>query len=378
MNAVLSLLNLEATRIGGFETYARELSVQLAKVGRQSILCFSKPVTGNVREFLQLPNVIFEAVEAPGKLDVQSLLELKRVFRRYRPEILHLHFMPSIGPIPWLARLSGIEKVFLTDHTSRPPLFVPARRAGWKRQLARVMSSPISGVVCVSDYVRRCVVASSYVPQDRVHRVYNAADIGHIDHTGRGAQEFRRKYSIPEGYKIVAQVSSITPEKGIPELLEVARLVVKESANVFFVIAGEGKHRADYTQLSQSMGLQNHVIWTGRLQDPLVDGVYSAADVVCQLSRWEEAFGFVIAEAMACGAPVVATRVGGIPEVVEDGETGLLVEPGDILHAAKAISTLLASPSLRYRMGDNARRSVQEKFNLSKNVAQLVNLYALD
>jgi glycosyltransferase involved in cell wall biosynthesis len=109
----------------------------------------------------------------------------------------------------------------------------------------------------------------------------------------------------------------------------------------------------------------------------LAEGVYAAADVVCQASDWEEIFGWVIAEAMASKRPVVATRVGGIPELVQDGETGFLVTRRDASQLAKRILVLLKDNALRERMGLAGRRVVEAKFNLRENVTQLVRLYGI-
>ena len=93
-------------------------------------------------------------------------------------------------------------------------------------------------------------------------------------------------------------------------------------------------------------GLSSHVTFTGVIEDPVAEGVYAAADVVCQLSRWEEVFGYVIAEAMASCRSVVGTRAGGIPELIEDGITGYLVERGNQVLAAERVRSLLTDASL--------------------------------
>jgi glycosyltransferase involved in cell wall biosynthesis len=113
------------------------------------------------------------------------------------------------------------------------------------------------------------------------------------------------------------------------------------------------------------------------IDDPLASGVYPAADVVCQLSRWQEAFGWMIAEAMACSRPVVATRVGGIPELVEDGISGYLVNRRQPAEAADRILRLLEDRELRHKMGTSGRRAVETRFNLQRNVAQLLELYGI-
>jgi glycosyltransferase involved in cell wall biosynthesis len=114
------------------------------------------------------------------------------------------------------------------------------------------------------------------------------------------------------------------------------------------------------------------------IKDPFGEGVFDAADVVCQFSNWEEVFGWMIAEAMAYQKPVVATRVGGIPELIRDSISGFLVERGDIQAAADKIILLLSNPALRKKMGVAGSETVKEKFELRKNVTQLVELYELN
>src|SRR6185436_10240760 len=120
-----------------------------------------------------------------------------------------------------------------------------------------------------------------------------------------------------------------------------------------------------------------HITWTGMVDDPFGEGVFHAADVVCQFSRWEEVFGWMIAEAMAHGKPVVATRVGGIPELITDNVSGHLVERGDTTAMSERILGLLDDREARVRMGQAGRETVYAKFNLRKNVAQLIDSYGI-
>ena len=117
--------------------------------------------------------------------------------------------------------------------------------------------------------------------------------------------------------------------------------------------------------------------WTGMIEDPFGEGVFDAADVVCQFSVWEEVFGWMIAEAMAHGKPVVASRVGGIPELITDGVSGHLVDRGDTEVMSERILKLLADPELRASMGQAGRETVAAKFDLRKNVSQLVRSYGI-
>jgi glycosyltransferase involved in cell wall biosynthesis len=113
------------------------------------------------------------------------------------------------------------------------------------------------------------------------------------------------------------------------------------------------------------------------VQDPFGEGVFEAADIICQVSNWEEVFGWMIAEGMAHGKPVVATKVGGIPELVSDGTTGYLVERDEIDYTAGRILELTRNAELRREMGENGRRKVETDFDLERNVAKVISIYGL-
>ena len=128
---------------------------------------------------------------------------------------------------------------------------------------------------------------------------------------------------------------------------------------------------------AEQLGLSANITFTGLVEDPFADGVYEAADIVCQLSAWEELFGWMIAEAMAYGKPVVATRVGDIPELVMHDESGFLVERGDKAAAVAAFAKFASNPELRKRMRDAGAAIVSKKFDLRQNVQQLLQLYGV-
>jgi len=222
------------------------------------------------------------------------------------------------------------------------------------------------------------MTALDVLPQNRFHLIYNSVDTSRGRRDPDAGVKFRRKYGIPDSRAIVTQVSWLIPEKGISDLLEAAALVLSQNPEVQFVVVGDGASREEYVTLATTMQIQEHLTWTGLVQDPLGEGVYAAADIVCQVSRWEEVFGFTIAEAMACGRPVVATEVGGIPELVQDGQTGFLVPRGAPDQIADRILALTHDADLRRRFGQAGRNVAAKRFDLEQNVSQLLGLYGLD
>jgi len=376
MPTLVSVFGVAPQRIGGTETFARELSAQLGERGWQSALCFLSEPTEEVRRFLDLPNISLD-IFSDSTNGHRRENKLSRIIGRYHPEILHLHFTGFLSLYPWLARVRSVNKVFFTDHHSRPAGYVPARALMWKRAAARVINRPLTRVISVSNYGYRCMTTADLLPQSRFEMIYNGVDLSRIKADSLRALDFRRRYSIPPERTIVTQVSWIIPEKGISDFLETARLVTQQNRNVQFVIVGDGAYREQYMKDAAAMGIEDGVTWTGMVEDPFREGVFAAADVVCQFSRWEEVFGWMIAEAMAHGKPIVATNVGGIPELVSEGLSGFLVQRSDTAGAAEKLMRLLQDSELRREMGEAGRKLVADKFDLKTNVAQLIELYNL-
>jgi glycosyltransferase involved in cell wall biosynthesis len=377
MPTLLSVFGVEPRRIGGTETFARELSRQLGERGWKSVLCFLSEPQGEVRQFLDLPNISFAALANSTDGGPDARRNLKEMLREHRPEIVHLHYISFLNLYSWGVRLQSVRQVFFTDHHSRPAGYVQVQAPLWKRGAARLINLPLTKVICVSNYGYECMTRFGLLPRNRFEMIYNGVDLARVKTDPQLALDFRRRYSIPEDRAIVTQVSWMIPEKGIADFLEAARLVIARNPMVQFVLVGDGAHRAAYMKDAAAMGLDGHITWTGMIDDPFGEGVFQAADIVCQFSRWEEVFGWMIAEAMAHGKPVVATRVGGIPEVITESVTGHLVERGDARAMSDRILELLDDPELRMRMGGAGREAVAGKFDLQKNVAQLIDRYGI-
>src|SRR6185436_17187101 len=193
----------------------------------------------------------------------------------------------------------------------------------------RLINLLISKVVCVSQYGLRCLTTLDLLPQARHELIYNAVDLSRVSEKPNAAANFKQRYDIPDDRVLIVQVSWMIPEKGIPQLLEAARILLSTNQRAHFVLVGEGAYREQFMKDAAAMRIAEHVTWTGLITDPFGEGLYESADIVCQLSEWEELFGWMIAEAMAYGRPIVATNVGGIPELVNDKVSGFLVARRD-------------------------------------------------
>jgi glycosyltransferase involved in cell wall biosynthesis len=303
--------------------------------------------------------------------------DLFRILKQHRAHTLHLHFVGFLTFYPWIAKLAGVKQIFFTDHHSRPAGYVARRAPIWKRVAARMIGWPLTKVICVSNYGYQCMTTVNLLPRDRYQMIYNGIDLARVTSADGAGRRLRERFGIPADRTIVGQVSWIIPEKGIADFLEMARGVSAQRKDVQFVLAGEGAEREQYMRDAAAMGLGDRVTFTGMIDDPFGEGIFHAFDVVCQFSRWEEVFGWMIAEAMAHETPVVATRVGGIPELISDGQSGYLVERGDAESMSKRVLELVSDRELRARMGQAAQQTVEAKFDLKTRVAQLVASYGI-
>jgi glycosyltransferase involved in cell wall biosynthesis len=216
------------------------------------------------------------------RFSMPVMARLAYLFRRHKPTIAHFHYVDLLSPYAWVARLSSVDQVFLTDHGSRPENQRRGRASLARRCLARAIGLPVSRVICVSDYGYRSLVERGLFPPGRCQRIYNGVDLSRVVESRSRAAAFRGRFLIPKGRTVVTQVSWIIPEKGVGDLLEAARLVVAARPSAHFVIVGEGAFRDEYMQKGRELGLNGHPlpgfslgrsVWLG---DRGGDGLWSA------------------------------------------------------------------------------------------------------
>jgi glycosyltransferase involved in cell wall biosynthesis len=227
--------------------------------------------------------------------------------------------------------------------------------------------------IAVSDFVRNRLQISHHVSPEKTVTIYNGVNVARF--TPCNQVMARKIAGLPMDRKIILSVAMLIPEQGIQHLIHAAHILVYEyhMLDLCIVIAGEGPFREELNVLVNTLQLSEFVLFLGSRND--VDILVGAADVVAVPAIWAESFGLIIAEAMAGGRPVVASRIGGITELIKGGTNGLLVEPGDQRGLAEAILHMLNNVAYREQIVSAALSEVRERFDLSRQVAQLVDLY---
>ena len=401
-NTVVSIFDHHAVSVAGMETYGRELSSQLDRFGWRSVLVFASRPSDEVRRYLKGPNIELRAVEGCGRIGYHPIRNVIGLLCEHRPKIMHLHFVDPKSGYPWLAKLLGVGGIYMHDHISRlcphctircrvgsreqgagstavapRPRGCVLRVPRWKRTANWLAGLPLTRMFCVSSFIHECDMAYGAMPPERLELLYNGVDLSRAASGAPLGPEFRRRYAISPERVLVVQAGTMRREKGLGDLLEAARGVLAAGADVHFLLAGDGPHREEFERLAEQLGISSRVTFTGRIRDPLGEGLWAACDIACQVSRWQEAFGLTIAEAMAAGKPLIGTRTGAIPELIDEDRSGLLVEPGDTLALTDKILSLARDARRRCEMGQAGKRICQEKFDLRKNVAALIDRYGI-
>jgi glycosyltransferase involved in cell wall biosynthesis len=210
--------------------------------------------------------------------------------------------------------------------------------------------------ICVSRFVAQASLPNS-LPKTVI---YNPISLERFE-KGRS---LRLEWGMPPDAVIVAFLGQIRGIKGVADFISMAQRI--PDPDVCFLIAGECRNPAEFADAYSEQDLDGLIAGDARIRYvgyiTQVENVYRTADIVVVPSRWQEPLGLINLEAGACRKPVVATRVGGIPEVVEDGVNGFLTEPGDIDALAEKVAALIADPNLRTRMGEAGRARVERDF----------------
>jgi glycosyltransferase involved in cell wall biosynthesis len=243
-------------------------------------------------------------------------------------------------------------------------------RAADDRQVLRHLTPRMDHLVAVSRAIVRKIAEErpSTVPVSLVH---NGVDLNRYDRT-EACCTLPEEYGLEPGAQIVGVVGRLEPEKGHTTLIDAWPLVLKAVPGAYLLIVGEGSRREVLEHQVTELGIGRRVIFTGRRDD--VPSVTAALDVAV-LPSYREAQGLTILEAMALSRPVVASNVGGIPEMVEDGRTGLLVPPHDHEALAAAITRLLLDHPLADMLARAGHDLVHERFCLELMVRAIEDLY---
>ena len=366
---------------GGSGVVGAELGLELARRGHSiHFISYAPPMRldgGQARErihFHAVDMLSYPLFEYPPYTDALAS-KLFQVAAAEHLDILHVHYAIPHAVSAYLARemLKPIRHVPVvttlhgTDITlvGRDPSFLPITRFGIEQSDA---------VTAISRYLREAT-HKAFCPDCEIEVIYNFID---AEYYRRQPNEDIRKHLGPNGERIILHVSTFRPVKRISDCIEiVAKMKRIDSASqvgVKLVMCGDGPERADAQALAVRLGVEDSVTFVGKQPQSVIRDYLSVADLLLLPSQ-SESFGLTALEAMACEVPVIATRVGGIPELVEDEGCGYLFEVGDVDAMAAASRRVLGDEAERKRLGSRGREIAVSRFATEKIIPQYEALY---
>ncbi len=369
MGKIRVLHVLEERKFGGAYTFITTLIQGMDTSRFESTICMigRKPQDTEKEDFL----CNFVHCQMNGIWDLRSIMKVEKVIQELQVDIVHTH-LPRADVIgrtaAWLAR---VPKIFTTIH---------ALDQHWKRKSRLVHALAdratlhfATKVICVSTASRKYLCERYPGVADRVITIRNGIDLRRFK-PRMGSREAKRVYGLSGKAPVVGVTARLRPVKGVEYLLMAVQKLIAKNISVDCLVVGDGESRVDLEALAEKLGVQNQVVFAGYCED--VDKALAAIDLFV-LPSLSEGLPTCLMEAMAMRKPVIATAVGGVPEVITNGETGILVPARDPERLATAIADLLSESEKAEKMAERGYREVLRRFD-RRNMIQAYELLYLE
>jgi glycosyltransferase involved in cell wall biosynthesis len=369
--------------VGGPALHVAYLTAGLADRGYDTILVAGTLARGeeSMSYVARQRGVTIEPLEelhreiAPLR-DMRAILRLARLIRRERPSILHTHTAKAgaVGRIA--ALLAGGARPPIVIHTFHGHVlrgyFDPLTTLGF-RTLERWLARFTTILVAVSPEVRDDLVGLRVAPAEKFVVVRLGIELGERVTADSGAgTETRRAMGVAPGAFLVGWVGRMTAVKRTDDVLRALSALLAGGAEAFLVLVGDGPDREHLERYAHELGIARHCLFVGYQND--VARFYDAMDVLL-LPSVNEGTPVSVIEALAAGRPAVATRVGGVPDVIRDGIDGYLVDAGDVEALAARLGELAGDPERRRRMGAAGQERVLERYAVDRLIDDIDSLY---
>ena len=306
---------------------------------------------------------------ARSRLDSSALGRLSGLLRQGRYDIVHSHlFRADIYACLAVARAGEPRPLLVSTRHNDDRFFLNP----FIGILHYLLSSRQDLIIAISDHIARFTIACGVRHPSRVRRVYHGLETPDVSELERAGQRIRAELGVAADAFLVGNVGRLAPQKGQRHLVAAMPMLLERVPNAHLVIVGGGDLEDYLRDLADEFEVSERVHVLGPRKD--VPAIMYALDAFAMPSIWE-GFGLVLLEAMAAARPIVASRVATIPEVVVDGETGLLVPAGDAVALADALSRLAADPQLARRMGEAGQQRLRQHFSVEKMVGDTELLY---
>lgn len=304
--------------------------------------------------------------------DSKAYLDLYRLIKFRRPQVVHTHLAKAGALGRLAARKAGVPVVVHTYHGHVLSGYFSAPVSRAFLEVERRLAKHTDVLIAISSAVRDELIDLGVGVPGQWRVVPLGLELGALIEELPDQAQARERLGLPRDRKLVGMVARMVPIKDVPTFIRALRQIAEHDRFVEFVVAGDGPLRKEHESAAKkALGDRVHFLgWVNDLAD-----LYSALDLVVLTSK-NEGMGAVLVEASAAGKPVIGTRVGGVPDVVQDEETGFLVPVGDAESIADKVLTLLSDIELAQTLGAQGREFVRERFAAARLVDDIAGLYS--
>jgi glycosyltransferase involved in cell wall biosynthesis len=364
---------IDGLGIGGAERLMIPILACLNRERFEARVCVLQSKEGNpLAADIQALGVPVDSLDVKQLRDFTAISKLRKYLKQHKADIVHtqLEFSNILGNIS--ARSMGLPGIS-TIHV------LPVSDAGFKARLHQwvewtALRLFCDRVVTVSEETRRHYIAQSGISPGKLFTIYNGIDLERFQRIEPylAHASVRKEFALPDDAILLITVAVLRPPKGIQYMIRALPSIVARFPKAYYLVVGDGVHADALADEAMQNNVGEHVLFAGSRTD--IAQLLSGSDIFI-LPTLTEALPTVLAEAMACHLPIIASAVGGVPEMVQTGENGILIPPADPEELSAACTQLLADHDLRMNMGEKGWLQVNEKFNVKRQVLQLQKQY---
>lgn len=347
-----------AQAAGGVDRYIRMLLKYLDKEKFENILVcsqdfYEKDYEGVVDFFEQV-----EMTRAIGGNDLKAIKKVRTLIKKYNPDIVYAHSSKA-GAIARVADIGLKNHCVYNPHGWAFNMRCSAKKKAMYTGIEKIAAPFCDKIICISDAEKQSALDKKICRDDKLQVIFNGVDIEAYENGAHGTVK-RKDLNIPEDAFVVGMVGRMSPQKAPDVFIRMAKQVKDKVSNAHFIIVGNGNQEAEIKEYAEKNGFVDSLHITGWVDNPM--SYVELFDVACLLSRWE-GFGLAIPEYMMAGKPIVASRVDAIPNIIRNGENGLLVEVDDSVGASEAVLRIYQEDGLKDRLVAQGLEDVHSRFN---------------
>lgn len=353
------------TNIGGITVYIKRLVRPLQQLGTETWVLSSG---GEKTEAMHTEgaHVLELPIKTKNIFHPKLWLALPRlvtILKHNKIDLIHAHTRVTQVWGAVASRLTGIPLV-TTCHGFYKPKLGRKLFPCWGKK-----------VVAISSMVSEHLAKDFNLPQDRIRLIYNAVNIPELEAeiAGKDSAKIKKAYGFSPEDPVVGIIARMVNDKGHDSLIRAVPFLKKRFPNIRILLVGEGKFKPELERITAELKLENHVRFCGNVPD--ITEPLAAMDVFTLPATWREGFGLSLIEAMACRKPVVVTNVWSLNTLIQDRETGLIVEPKQAEALANGLAELIADKTLREKVGQAGYAMVWKEFSIDRMAAEMNGLY---